>query len=85
MLDRHGLIRLAPNPGDGRSKCVWITEAGRAFRNRAIAALDGDLDDIAARFPVERLAEVLPVLTDLRRVMDAMRDGPSALWAAQGP
>src|SRR6056297_2207395 len=36
VLDRHGLIRFAPNPRDGRSKCVHITDAGRAFHGDAI-------------------------------------------------
>lgn len=75
VLERHGLVRLAPNPDDGRSKCVWITEAGRTFRDRAIGALGPDLQALDARFPAARIAPLLPVLADLRRVMDAMRDG----------
>lgn len=75
VLEHHALVRLAPNPQDGRSKQVWITDAGRAFRDNTIAALGPDLDAIAARFPVDRAAAVLPVLADLRRLMDAMRDG----------
>jgi hypothetical protein len=30
--------------------------------------------EIAAEYPVDRLAKVLPVLADLRKTMDAMRD-----------
>jgi DNA-binding MarR family transcriptional regulator len=37
-LEKAGLIRFAPNPRDGRSKCAMLTEAGRVFRNEAIAA-----------------------------------------------
>lgn len=75
VLDRHGLVHMAPNPQDGRSKCVWITEAGRTFRDTAIAALAPDVAEIAARFASARLDEVMPVLTELRQVMDAQRDG----------
>ncbi|MFM7336534.1 MAG: MarR family winged helix-turn-helix transcriptional regulator, partial [Tabrizicola sp.] len=32
VLERHGLIEMRPNARDGRSKCVFLTEAGRAFR-----------------------------------------------------
>ncbi|WP_309663906.1 MarR family transcriptional regulator [Tabrizicola sp.] len=74
VLERHGLIRLAPNLQDGRSKCVWITDAGRTFRQAAISGMTPDLADLAARFPALRLAETLPVLTDLRQIMDQMRD-----------
>lgn len=74
VLERHGLIRTAPNPDDGRSKCVWITQAGRAFRDAGVAALAPDVAELAARFSSARLAETMPALTDLRRMMDAQRD-----------
>jgi DNA-binding MarR family transcriptional regulator len=78
VLERHGLIRMAQNPDDGRSKCVWITDEGRAFREDAIAALVPDVAVIAAAFPVERIAAIIPALTTLRKVMDARRDPPKA-------
>jgi DNA-binding MarR family transcriptional regulator len=74
VLERLGLIEVAPNPGDGRSKCVWITAAGRSVRAAAIGALAPDLAALAAGFDSARIAAVLPVLADLRRVMDALRD-----------
>ena len=76
VLERHGFIRLAPNPADGRSKCAFITAEGRTFRQAALEALAPDLQALAARFPAERLAGVLPTLTELRRIMDALRDDP---------
>jgi DNA-binding MarR family transcriptional regulator len=30
-------VEMKPNPDDGRSKRVWLTDAGRAFREEAIA------------------------------------------------
>ena len=78
VLERHGLIRLAPNPSDGRSKCAFITAEGRAFRLAALAALAPDLQALAARLPASRLAGVLPTLAELRRIMDAMRDEPAS-------
>lgn len=74
VLERHGLVEMRPNARDGRSKCVFLTEAGRAFRLEAIGRLGPDMAAIAAAFPVDRLAAVLPVLSDLRKAMDAMRD-----------
>lgn len=75
VLERHALIRTAPNPEDGRSKCVWITDAGRTFRDQAIAALAPDIATLATHFPSEGLAQAMPTLIELRRVMDARRDG----------
>jgi DNA-binding MarR family transcriptional regulator len=74
LLERHGLIRLAPNPGDGRSKCVWITDAGRAFRDQAIAALEPDLRRVAVAFPAARAGALMPALTALRQLLDAQRN-----------
>jgi DNA-binding MarR family transcriptional regulator len=74
VLDRHRLVEMRPNARDGRSKCVWITDAGRAFRAAALTAMMPEMSRLAARFPAARLAEVLPVLTELRQIMDAMRD-----------
>lgn len=74
LLERHGLIRMAPNPHDGRSKCVWITDQGRTFRAQAIAALDPDIRDITAQCSTQEIAAILPALTSIRKLMDALRD-----------
>lgn len=73
-LERRGLIALRPNPSDGRSKCVWITEAGRGVRHAAIAAMTPDVEALAAGFPPETAAAILPSLAVLRRQLDAARD-----------
>lgn len=74
VLDRHGLIEMRPNARDGRSKRVWITDGGRAFRQAAIASMAPDMTALAAAFPVDRIAAVLPSLAELRRILDARRD-----------
>lgn len=73
-LQERGLIRMEPNPRDGRSKQVWITEEGRAFRDGTIAALQPDLARMAGAVDAERAAAALPFLQDLRRHLDAARD-----------
>ncbi|MEL7100032.1 MAG: MarR family transcriptional regulator [Pseudomonadota bacterium] len=75
-LEKRGLIEMRPNPGDGRSKQVWLTEAGRAWRNGAIAQMGQNFAHLATAFPAERIEAVLPVLTELRQFLDAARDGP---------
>jgi len=74
VLDREGLIELRPNPQDGRSKLVFLTEAGRRFRDDVIAAFAPDIARLAAAFPSEQVARLLPDLEQLRKVLDADRD-----------
>ncbi len=73
-LETAGFIRMTPNATDGRSKRVWITPAGRRFRNSSIAALAPDLDDLAQAFAADRVAKILPELEALRKIMDRRRD-----------
>ena len=77
VLERHGLVRLAPNPADGRSKFAFITAEGRAFLQAARAALAPDIRSLTALFPASRLAGMLPTLAELRQILDALRDDPS--------
>jgi len=72
-LERGGFVALRPNPEDGRSKQVWLTEAGRHLRAGTITALEGDMARIAADFPPGRAAAILPELEALRRQLDAAR------------
>ncbi|MEM0937329.1 MAG: MarR family transcriptional regulator [Pseudomonadota bacterium] len=72
-LAKAGYVEMRPNPEDGRSKQVWLTDRGRAFREDAIAALGPDIAALARQYPVEHVGDILPRLAELRRVMDAMR------------
>ena len=73
-VERHGWVALRPNPRDGRSKQVWVTEAGRAFRDRAVDALAPDLAEIVRDVTPARMASLLPLLVALREHLDARRD-----------
>jgi DNA-binding MarR family transcriptional regulator len=53
-LEKAGLIAFAPNPRDGRSKCVTLTDAGRGFHEASINALGPDIARIARGFPPRR-------------------------------
>ena len=74
VLERAGLIEIRKNPKDGRSKLVFITEAGRKFRQDAIESLAPDLKRVAAAFPPDQVARVLPGLELLRKFLDRGRD-----------
>ncbi len=78
LLDKRGWIEMRPNPADARSKCVWITDAGRAFREEAIIAMTPDLADVARAFSPEAVASILPHLKALREFLDRRRDTPEA-------
>jgi DNA-binding MarR family transcriptional regulator len=73
LLDRK-LVEMRPNPEDGRSKTVWLTENGRSFREEAIRSMDPDLTAIGTNFSTDQIAELLPVLAEIRAFMDAQRD-----------
>jgi DNA-binding MarR family transcriptional regulator len=73
-LEAHGLIAFRPNPADGRSKTVWLTDKGRTLRAQVIADLVVDFEKMMSEFDVARLFTIIPILTELRKYMDAARD-----------
>jgi DNA-binding MarR family transcriptional regulator len=75
-LERHGYVILQPNPRDGRSKTVWLTDKGRALEERIMVALAPEITALMEGVEVEKLVSILPVLTDLRVYLDAARDAP---------
>ena len=75
-LVARGLVVERPNPDDGRSKRIWLTPAGRAFRDTVIADLRPAMAPIARGFASDRVAALVPDLEALRRVLDAARDTP---------
>ena len=77
-LEKHQLVEMRPNPRDGRSKCVWITEAGVALRNGTIEKLGGRFQDFAAAFPTEKIGDIVPRLAEMRAFLDAARDEDEA-------
>ena len=72
-LVSRGLVELRPNPSDGRSKRVWITEAGRAFREEAILSIAPDILQLSQVVEPDRVAAVMPALQRIREAMDAER------------
>jgi DNA-binding MarR family transcriptional regulator len=74
VLEREGLIEIRKNPRDGRSKLVYLTDAGRKFRQKTIDSLAPDVRRIAATFPPDQVARLLPDLEALRKFLDADRN-----------
>ena len=74
-LEAHGLGETRANPQDGRSKRVWLTDAGRAVRADVLQALGADFQELAASFDMRKRDAIKPILTELRVHMDQARDG----------
>ncbi len=74
VLESRGYVDVRPNPNDGRSKCVWLTEKGRSAREDIIAAMGPDIEILAKGFNPSKLRDVLPVLTELRQFLDNHRN-----------
>ena len=74
-LEAKNLVEMRPNPQDGRSKTVWITDKGSVLRTDVIAALAEDFQPLLGRLDIERLTDMRPTLIELRKVLDLARDG----------
>ena len=78
VLEGAGFLAIRRNPQDGRSKLVYITDAGRRFRDDVIGALAPEITRIAAAFPPDFVSRLLPDLERLRIFLDADRDTQDA-------
>ena len=76
-LEAQGFIEMRPDPEDGRGKLVTITEAGRAAREDALKVLMTEVGKVRDKIDWEGLAEILPKLEALRKVLDEERFKPS--------
>lgn len=73
-LESAALVEMRPNPEDRRSKQVWLTPQGRAFRDDAIAALGPDIARLSTLVPEDIMRALAPKLEELRQIMDKARD-----------
>jgi DNA-binding MarR family transcriptional regulator len=72
-LEAKGFITLTPDPKDGRSKRVRLTQTGRAAREEAIVSATPLLRQVAEAFGPAEAAALLPPLQRLRRFLDENR------------
>lgn len=73
VLESRGLIDIRLNPHDGRSKMVFLTEAGRAFREAAVVGVTGSLATMLPLLEGAALQEAIPTLRAVRRILDEER------------
>lgn len=73
-LVKAGYIEMRENEKDKRSKCIFITKAGRTFRDQAIQSLSPDVRKLDKEFSADEVEEILPALEQLRKILDRSRD-----------
>ena len=76
-LEKKGLIRVVPDPADGRAKVVSITPEGIAMRHRAIADATRAMSDLQSAVSTEQAQALLPTLREIRAYLDDHRDNPA--------
>ena len=69
-LERSGFIHIRPDWDDARRKHVRISPAGEAALETAIRAIEPVFDRILSSVGSEKIRMILPVLRDLRAVLE---------------
>lgn len=72
-LEAEGYVKIAADHTDARAKLVSMTKAGAKARDAAIANVNPGLKRLLGAIPVAQFAQALPLLTQLRQVLDAER------------
>lgn len=73
-MEKAGLVVIKPDPEDGRGKLVLVTAAGRKMRDICLQRLGGALAEANDLLSPETLAQLLPLLQDVRAKLDRLRD-----------
>ena len=76
-MERAGLIAIEPNPDDGRAKRVSLTERGKTVREDCLLRLHAPLKEVEQKVPGELFEQLDPLLTQMREILDQMRDKPT--------
>ncbi|MGL1919863.1 MAG: MarR family transcriptional regulator [Hyphomicrobiales bacterium] len=72
-LEKHGMVKILPNPADGRSKQVWLTEAGKKLRLDTIKVTAPILSQALHGFTVEQVETLVQSLSQIRTILDNNR------------
>ena len=73
ILQDRGYINVQPDPEDGRGKLVFLTQAGRLFREEAIALVTKKVEPIIGREQIEIMRRVRDDLALMRAHLDNNR------------
>lgn len=73
-LEKHMLIEMRPNPKDGRSKLVFLTQKGDNFRLKAIGSLQEEFTQFAKVFKLGDITNMTQELSKVRQYLDELRN-----------
>ncbi|MEL7090800.1 MAG: MarR family winged helix-turn-helix transcriptional regulator [Pseudomonadota bacterium] len=73
VLSDRGYITVAPDPDDGRGKLVYLTDAGRSFRDRAIARVTETFGHVIGPDQHTLMRRIHADLEELRKHLDTNR------------
>jgi len=73
VLSDRGFVSVKPNPEDARGKLVFLTEAGRAFRDASISNVVEMFGDILTEEQQVIMDRIADDLVTLRKHLDANR------------
>ena len=73
VLQDRGYITVAPDPNDGRGKLVYLTEAGRTFREQAILNVSAVFGHIIGQDQLGIMRRINDDLKEMRRHLDENR------------
>lgn len=72
-LVKHQLIELRPNPTDGRSKLVCLTDKGRQLREETIRDITPKIAGVLDSFSDEEISDIVEKLATVRKLLDEAR------------
>lgn len=73
VLQDRGYITIAPDPEDGRGKLVYLTDAGRAFREKAIVSVHDVFGHVIGPDQLEIMRRMGSDLEEMRKHLDQNR------------
>lgn len=73
-MEKSGLVKIKPDPLDGRGKLVSVTAAGKKMRIQCLQLLAGPMAEAEAVLPKKSLEKLLPLLCETREKLDRLRD-----------
>jgi|TARA_R100001244_G_scaffold86820_3_gene66319 DNA-binding MarR family transcriptional regulator len=73
-MEKAGLVTIKADPQDRRGKLVSVTAAGRRMRETCLERLAEPLAEANAVLAPATLAQLLPLLQDIRAKLDRLRD-----------
>lgn len=72
-LETQKMVTIIPNPNDGRSKLVYITEAGKQLRLQTIMQAAPILSQSLAGFSTAEIQTLVESLSKIRKIIDDNR------------